>query len=96
MLKLVLLTAAIVALALVLLSINIILRGGSFRSQHIGQSKAMREKGIHCVQSMDARERNNHAAGLERCIFRTVIRIGARANYLRAAQSQCQMETHLH
>jgi hypothetical protein len=33
------------------------LRGGEFRSQHIGQSKEMRRRGIHCVQSMDRMER---------------------------------------
>lgn len=57
MLKLVLLILAIVAVSVLLLSINIWLRGGEFRSQHIGQSKEMRRRGIHCVQAMDAMER---------------------------------------
>ncbi len=57
MLKVALLTVGIVAIAMILLSVNIIIRGGKFRSEHIGQSKAMREKGIHCVQSMDRMER---------------------------------------
>ncbi len=57
MMKLALIIAVIVAAALLLLSVNIILRGGKFRSEHIGQSKALRKEGIHCVQSMDAMER---------------------------------------
>jgi hypothetical protein len=31
--------------------------GSKFGSTHIGGSKAMRDHGIHCVQSMDAFER---------------------------------------
>ncbi len=57
MLKLTLLTVGIVAVALLLLCINIIVRGGKFRSEHVGQSKAMHQKGIHCLQSMDRIER---------------------------------------
>ncbi len=57
MLKLTLLTVGIVALSLVLLSTNILIRGGKFRSEHIGQSLALRKRGIHCIQSMDAIER---------------------------------------
>ena len=57
MLKTMLLILAIVAVAMLLLTVNIWLRGGEFRSQHIGQSPEMRRRGIHCVQSMDAMER---------------------------------------
>ncbi|MCD8302125.1 MAG: hypothetical protein LUC44_03795 [Prevotellaceae bacterium] len=69
MLKLTLLTVGIVAAALLLLSINIIVRGGKFRGEHVGQSKAMRQKGIHCLQSMDRIERMkdpHHATKTER------------------------------
>ncbi len=69
MLKLTLLTVGIVAVALLLLSINIIVKGGKFRSEHVGQSKAMRQKGIHCLQSMDRIERMkdpHHATKTER------------------------------
>lgn len=64
MLKLLLIILIIVAISFTLLSINIILRGGQFRSLHIGQSPEMRKKGIHCVQSMDKIERlkDPHAA----------------------------------
>jgi len=54
-----LIVLAIVAVSMLLLTVNIWLRGGEFRSQHIGQSKEMRRRGIHCVQSMDAMERKD-------------------------------------
>ena len=57
MLKLSLLIAGILVVCLLFLSVNILLRGGQFRSQHIGQSRAMRDRGITFVQSMDAIER---------------------------------------
>ena len=58
MLKLALITLGIVALSVLFLCIKMLLKPGSkFGSTHIGGSKAMRDKGIHCVQSMDALER---------------------------------------
>jgi len=60
MLKLMLIVLIIVAVAMLLLTVNIWLRGGTFRSQHIGQNAEMRKNGIHCVQSMDRMERRNH------------------------------------
>lgn len=58
MLKLALLTLGFVALSFLFLCVKMILKPGSrFGSTHIGGSKAMRERGIHCVQSMDAMER---------------------------------------
>ena len=61
MLKLMLIVLALIAVSMLLLTVNIWLRGGEFRSQHIGQSKEMRRRGIHCVQSMDAMERQSRA-----------------------------------
>ena len=60
MLKLTLIVLVIVAVSMLLLTVNIWVRGGEFRSQHIGQSKEMRRRGIHCVQSMDAMERRRN------------------------------------
>lgn len=52
----------ILGIAFLFLAVRILLKkGGTFHSQHIGQSKAMRERGIHCVQSMD---RIEHASKL--------------------------------
>ncbi|MDY5631352.1 MAG: hypothetical protein SPF56_02440 [Bacteroidaceae bacterium] len=66
MLKLALITLAILAFCMIFLAINIILKKGKgeFRSQHIGQNAKLREHDIHCVQSMDARDRKSdpHAA----------------------------------
>lgn len=53
-----LLTAALLAAAMLLLCIRILLKkGGRFHSLHIGQSKAMRQRGIHCVQAQDLEAR---------------------------------------
>ena len=64
MLKLAFITLGFVAVALLLLCIRIILLPhGRFRSFHVGDSKEMRKRGIHCVQSMDRLDRkpNPHA-----------------------------------
>ncbi|MCF0182941.1 MAG: hypothetical protein HUK01_01220 [Bacteroidaceae bacterium] len=58
MLETVLVSIVLLAIAMLLLCVRILLKkGGRFRAQHIGQSRAMRERGIACVQSMDATER---------------------------------------
>ena len=44
----------LVLAAVVLLSVRVILKkNGRFSSQHISQSKLMRERGIHCAVSQD-------------------------------------------
>lgn len=61
MLKVALLTLGIVTFALILLCIKLLLvPRSSYGSTHIGGSKAMREKGIYCVQSMDAMMRRDN------------------------------------
>jgi uncharacterized protein YaiI (UPF0178 family) len=58
MVKTLLLTLGIVAASMLLLAVRIVLKkGGRFRSQHIGQSRAMRDRGIHCVQAQDLEAR---------------------------------------
>ena len=58
MLKLSLLCLGIIAVSMFFLSVGVLFsRWHTFRSQHIGHSAAMRRRGIHCVQSMDAIER---------------------------------------
>lgn len=48
----------LLGLALVLLCVRIILKkNGRFSSQHISQSKTMRERGIHCATSQDREAR---------------------------------------
>lgn len=54
----------IIAVSVVLLSITIIIKkNGRFPNTHVGGSKAMRKRGIKCVQSQDkdARRENNMA-----------------------------------
>ncbi len=61
MLKLSIITLAIVAVSMFLLCVKLILVPGSkFGSSHIGESKEMRKRGIHCVQSMDYMERREN------------------------------------
>ena len=56
--KTMLLTAGILAVCMLLFSVRILFKkGGRFHSQHIGQSKAMRQRGIHCVQAQDLEAR---------------------------------------
>ena len=60
MLKLFIVTLVIVALAVALLCVKLILRrNGRFTSPHIHDSKALKDRGIHCVidQDREAREK---------------------------------------
>ena len=57
MVKILLITLGIVAFAVILLSLKLLIKGDARGPMtHIGASKAMRERGIHCVESMDAIE----------------------------------------
>ncbi len=61
MLKVALLCLGILAASLFFLCIGVLFnRRHTFRSQHIGHSKAMRDRGINCVQSMDAMMRRDN------------------------------------
>lgn len=63
MIKLLLFSLLIVAVAVALLSVKVIFkRGGQFDSQHIHDSKAMKERGIHCVIDQDREARSNNRA----------------------------------
>ena len=54
MLKILLLTTVIIAIGMALFCVKLIFRkNGSFTSQHIHDSEAMRERGIHCVMDQD-------------------------------------------
>lgn len=61
MIKLLLISLLIIAIAFALLSIKVLLkRGGKFSSQHVHDNPGLRKLGIHCVldQDREARERN--------------------------------------
>ena len=58
MIETLLLTVLIIAIAAILLGVKVIFRkNGSFSSMHIHDSKAMRERGIHCVIDQDREQR---------------------------------------
>lgn len=62
MLETIYLTAIIVAICVLLLSVGIIIKG-KFPSMHVSGNKGLQEKGIGCAQSQDrqARKKNPHA-----------------------------------
>lgn len=64
MLKIILITMLIVAICVALLCIKILVKkNGRFPNIHVSGSKAMRQRGIGCVQSQDREQRkyNPHA-----------------------------------
>ena len=59
MVKTLLVSAVLLAAGMALLLVKVLGReGGTFSSQHIHDSKAMRERGIHCVLDQDREMRN--------------------------------------
>ncbi len=58
MIETLLLSVLIIAIAIAFLAVRIILKPGSgMNSMHIHDSKAMRERGIHCVMDQDREDR---------------------------------------
>lgn len=54
MLKVIIFSVIIVGIAVLLLSVRLLLKkNGHFVKTHVSQSKAMRERGVTCVQSQD-------------------------------------------
>lgn len=61
MIKTLLLTLLLVAVAMVLFCVKLLFKkNGQFSSQHVHDNPALRKMGIHCVMDQDheARERN--------------------------------------
>ncbi len=59
MMETLLLSVLIIAIAVVLLSVKVLFKkDGRFDSQHIHDSKAMRDRGIHCVLDQDREARS--------------------------------------
>lgn len=57
MLKLILLTLSLVAVAILLLGVKIFLtKDGKFPNSHVGGNKAMADRGVYCVQTQDYME----------------------------------------
>lgn len=58
-----LLSMLVIALCVALLSVKVVLKkNGHFTSQHIHDSKAMRQRGIHCVLDQDREARRRGKA----------------------------------
>ena len=54
MMQTILISGLLLAVGMVLLLVKVLVRkNGTFSSQHIHDSKAMRERGIHCVMDQD-------------------------------------------
>ena len=61
MLKIILATLIIVAVCIALLCVKILFKkNGRFPNTHVSGSKAMRERGIGCVQSQDREQRKTN------------------------------------
>ncbi len=64
--KVLIITIAIVAVALLLLCVRILLKpNGRFSSQHISQSEALRERGIGCANQDDRNARRGSAQRID-------------------------------
>ena len=54
MIQILLISTLIIAIAMVFFLVRVLfVRQGEFKSQHIHDSEAMRERGIHCVMDQD-------------------------------------------
>ena len=65
MIQTLLISAVLLAVGMGLLLVKVLGRkGGTFSSQHIHDSKAMRDRGIHCVLDQDREMRNRRTLKL--------------------------------
>ena len=63
MVETLIISVLIIAIAVALLCVKMIFRkNGKFSSQHIHDSEALREKGIHCVMDQDKAARKQGKA----------------------------------
>lgn len=63
MVETLLITVLIIAICITLLCVKVIFKkNGKFSSQHIHDSKAMKDRGIHCVMDQDREARKRGGA----------------------------------
>lgn len=63
MIETILITVLIIAICITLLCVKVIFKkNGKFSSQHIHDSKAMKDRGIHCVMDQDREARKRGGA----------------------------------
>lgn len=66
MLHTILITLLIVAICVVLLGVKVFfVKGGRFPNSHVSGSKAMRDRGIGCVQSQDREARRKRRFSID-------------------------------
>ncbi len=66
MIETLILTTLIIAIAMAFLLVKVLSKkNGSFSSQHIHDSKAMKDRGIHCVMDQDREMRNQKRINLK-------------------------------
>lgn len=66
MLNTILFTLLIVAICLVLLGLKVFfVKGGKFPNGHVSGNKALRDKGISCVQSQDREAQKKHRISID-------------------------------
>ena len=62
MLRILLFTLLIVAIGVLFLGVKVFfVKGGRFPNEHISQSKAMQQRGIHCYTDQDAEARHHQS-----------------------------------
>ena len=67
MLETVLITLLIVAICVLLLGVRVFfVKGGKFPNTHVSGNKALRQKGIGCVQSQDREARQKPRFSIEK------------------------------
>ena len=66
MIETLLISVLIITIAMVLLLVRVLfVKRGEFKSQHIHDSEAMRERGIHCVMDQDRELRTKSPFAVE-------------------------------
>jgi hypothetical protein len=66
MIQTLLISGALLAIGMILLLVKVLLReNGTFSSQHIHDSEAMKGRGIHCVMDQDREMRNRRMLKLK-------------------------------
>ena len=66
MIETLLLSTLIIAIGMAFFLVRVLLvKGGTFKSQHIHDSEAMKERGIHCVMDQDREMREGKLMNIE-------------------------------
>ena len=72
MIETLLISTLIIAIGMAFFLVRVLLvKGGTFKSQHIHDSEAMTERGIHCVMDQDREMRRKSEFAVEEKLART-------------------------